>query len=389
MDMISKLPPSILETILCLLPIQEAGRTSILSKEWRYHWTKIPKLAFIENTFQESTDGNELFGAPSQRKTMTKRCKLFYAIYQILLMHEGPLHEVFLSIDTDQSCVEIDHIIFHLSRRNTVKKLTLDFIWGYQLPISLFSLRQLTELCLIRCDLYHQPTFDGFGSLTSLFLKEIMTSTETLLHLLSNCPLLKTLELNLVQGIHVSAIVNLFQCLPVIENLSIWFQYTEGSEKGGVPLALPTALVYLKNLAIESISFIHRDALPFVLLLIRSSPNLEKLKIELLDDSWVELCDRGESFTLENSPDIWLERLYELEIVNMFYRKTELDLVKLILANAPVLKKVTIFVCSEVARDEELKISGLLLGSPHASPVVEIIVEVVEVSDTSSSRSVM
>ncbi|GKE67704.1 F-box/FBD/LRR-repeat protein-like protein, partial [Tanacetum coccineum] len=61
MDRLSELPLNIIETILCLVPIREAGRTSILSKEWRYRWTKVPKLVFDVKTFQVSTvDGAEL-----------------------------------------------------------------------------------------------------------------------------------------------------------------------------------------------------------------------------------------------------------------------------------------------------------------------------------------
>ncbi|GJR47246.1 GEM-associated protein 2 [Tanacetum coccineum] len=47
MDRISNLPLSIIETILCLLPYHDVVRTSTLSKEWRYHWTKIPKIMVI------------------------------------------------------------------------------------------------------------------------------------------------------------------------------------------------------------------------------------------------------------------------------------------------------------------------------------------------------
>nr|GFC27810.1 hypothetical protein [Tanacetum cinerariifolium] len=49
----------IIEIILCFLPIQEAVRTSILSREWRYRWIKIPKLEFQEFKFHVSTDGAE------------------------------------------------------------------------------------------------------------------------------------------------------------------------------------------------------------------------------------------------------------------------------------------------------------------------------------------
>ncbi|KAJ0432731.1 putative leucine-rich repeat domain superfamily, F-box-like domain superfamily [Helianthus annuus] len=45
-DRITTLPQAIVETILCLLPIEEAARTSVLSREWRYKWTTIPKLEF-------------------------------------------------------------------------------------------------------------------------------------------------------------------------------------------------------------------------------------------------------------------------------------------------------------------------------------------------------
>ncbi|GJU20486.1 F-box/FBD/LRR-repeat protein-like protein [Tanacetum coccineum] len=116
-DRISNVPPSIIETILCLLPIQEAARTSILSRDWRYHWVKIPKLVFDKNSFQASADETELsileqtFGRQNRRKVMDERCKVFYAIYQILLLHEGPIHEFTLSMTADNSFVEIDHCL--------------------------------------------------------------------------------------------------------------------------------------------------------------------------------------------------------------------------------------------------------------------------------------
>ncbi|XP_071696490.1 F-box/FBD/LRR-repeat protein At1g13570-like isoform X2 [Rutidosis leptorrhynchoides] len=344
MDMISKLPPGIIETILCLLPIQEAARTSILSKEWRYHWIKIPKLVFDEDTFEEvSANGVEVSGweptfeAPNQRKKLTKRCRCFYAIFQVLLMHEGPIHEFTLSIDTDDSCVEIDQIIFHLSRKNTVKKLTLEFLWDYRLPKSLFSLHQLTDLYLIRCDVYYEPTFNGFSSLTSLWLEAVMTSKETLMHLLSNCPLLDTLSF----------------------------------AQGGVPRKLPTALIHLKYLCIESVSFIHIHGLPILGLLIRSSPNLEKLKIGILDDSFLKEAEKCYSLTVDDYSDIWLENLNELEIINMGRRMSGINVVKLILGKSPMLKKVKIFLDYYVTKDEELEITRSILYSSHASPMIK------------------
>nr|GFB59555.1 hypothetical protein [Tanacetum cinerariifolium] len=59
-------------------------RTSILSKEWRYRWIKIPKLVFVEEKVQVLTDGAEsdkpdLFDEeqailrPSKRQKMDKK----------------------------------------------------------------------------------------------------------------------------------------------------------------------------------------------------------------------------------------------------------------------------------------------------------------------------
>ncbi|KAI7726256.1 hypothetical protein M8C21_008600, partial [Ambrosia artemisiifolia] len=394
-----KLPPNIIETILCFLPIQEAARTSVLSREWRYHWMKIPKLVFIEDAFQVSTDDDgelsdmgQPYDHPSQRNEMIKRGKLFDAIYQVLSMHEDPIHEFTLSMVTDGSSVEIDRVIFLLSQKNTVRKLKLEFISGYKLSLNIFSSHRLIDLHLIGCDLDHEPMFNGFGDLVSLYLQEVMVSRKALLHLLSNCPLLRSVSLHIdhlaFEDGDGSTVINLFECLTMVENLSIGFGIIECFAHGGFPQELPIALVHLKYLCIKDICFIHNYGLPALVLLIKSSPNLEKLKLEILDDSWVEISERRDSFTLEDDLDIWLEHLKELEIVNMIYRNAELDFVKVILAKSPMLKKVKIFLYNEVAKDEALHISGILEQSPHASPVVDFIVEIIGSSCT-SSRSVM
>ncbi|KAL9237295.1 hypothetical protein vseg_011863 [Gypsophila vaccaria] len=43
-DRISKLPDEILSMILAPLPLQEAARTSVLSKRWRHVWSSSLKL---------------------------------------------------------------------------------------------------------------------------------------------------------------------------------------------------------------------------------------------------------------------------------------------------------------------------------------------------------
>ncbi|XP_076908388.1 F-box/FBD/LRR-repeat protein At1g13570-like [Bidens hawaiensis] len=409
MDIISKLPLGIIENILCCLPIQEAGRTSILSREWRYRWNKIPKLVFIENTFQESTNGAKLstlgqaIDTSGEKKKIAKRCKLFNAIYEVLLVHEGPIHEFTLHMEIEGSCVENDRILLHLSKKKTVKRLKLDLytsgVEGYTLPISIFSLHHLTDMYLSDCALYHERTFNEFGRLTTLYLDGLWTYATTLLRLLSSCPLLKKLTLvssyynrmsilmafhNLAENCKIlqhsfgatiidggdSTIVDLFKCLPMIEYLSVLFFIVKCFVPERLPKELPLPLIHLKYLCMEELCFTHKYGLPFLVLLIRSSLNLEKLKQAMYPAYWLDKDEKG-SFTLEDYSDIMLEHLNELKILNFSDAENELDFVKLVYAKSPVLKQVRIFLCDEFDEDEELEISKLLLNIPCASPAVE------------------
>ncbi|GJS65534.1 hypothetical protein Tco_0680098 [Tanacetum coccineum] len=382
MDRISNLPSTVIETILCLVAIQEAARTSIPSKEWRYHWISIPKLVFNEGTFEVSTSDIDLsileqtFDIQSQRKGMTRRCKLFYAIYQVLLKHMGPIHEFSLKIRADKTCVEIDHIIFHLVRNNSVKKFSLDTHRDFKLPLSFLSLHHLTELYLNMCTIVHQPPFTGFGSLTSLHMELISISEDTLLHLLSKSPLLKNVTLIDIEwmeniGISNSTITNFFELLPVVENLSIYPWTVTRFLRDGVPLKLPTALVRLKYLYVGHTCFNLKCRVALLALLMRSSPNLKKLKIQIDESSGPE--PETSSFTLRDFSEIWLEHLNEFEIIDVSNVKDELDFITLILAKSPLLKKANIFLWEDINKKDDLQISRILLASPQASPMLGLI----------------
>ncbi|KAJ0639580.1 putative F-box domain-containing protein [Helianthus annuus] len=88
-DRISTLPQPILESILSLLPTEEAARTSILSREWRYKWTTIPNLRFeLLNTTSELTSDI----------ACTKKEMDMNDLHQLLLLHQGPIHEFTLDM---------------------------------------------------------------------------------------------------------------------------------------------------------------------------------------------------------------------------------------------------------------------------------------------------
>ncbi|KAF5754771.1 putative F-box-like domain superfamily protein [Helianthus annuus] len=344
LDRITTLPQTIIETILCLLPIEEAARTSILSREWRYKWTTIPKLVFYKSTIKTST---------KQITVKELRCKLFCAIHQVLLLRQAPILDFTLRISADDTYFEIDQIILHLSRNHTIMKLRLDFLGlsSYRLPLSFFSLRHLTDLYLEYCDIGHEPTFNGFGNLTSLSLSKLSISRKSLLHLLSNCPSLKSFSLFIddeeFYGHERPNIMELFKSLPVIEHLTTWGYVAPSFLVDSVPQELPTSLIHLKYFCLEKMGIVNRDGysfgLTFLVVLLKCSPNLERIKLETNTDEdydveSVNLEDYSDIF--EEYSDVWLEHLNELKFRFFSNLKPELELLKFILARSPNLKKV-------------------------------------------------
>ncbi|KAK9052111.1 hypothetical protein SSX86_028739 [Deinandra increscens subsp. villosa] len=235
-DIITTLPQTVIETILCLLPVEEAARTSILSREWRYKWTKIPKLEFSMSTF---------------------------ILYENFDDEEYP------------------------------------------------------------------------------------------------------------------NIIELFTCLPMIEHLTTWAYMVELLVSDWVPEELPTSLIHLRYLCIERMDFDNCNGLDFLRLLMKCSPNLGTIKLEIdRKDHCAELdSDEVEEYsaTLEEYSDVCLEHLNELDIKNFRNLKPELDFVKFILARSPNLKKVILLTYIN-DKNEELEMSKILLRAPRASPV-EIVVE--------------
>nr|XP_043608212.1 F-box/FBD/LRR-repeat protein At1g13570-like [Erigeron canadensis] len=168
------------------------------------------------------TDGPDKLEYPlNESKELVRKYKIFSAIQHVLLVHQGPIVEFTLDMQANYTCTEIDLIIRYLSKNKTVKKFALelndprnDF---YRLPLSFFSLNQLADLTLQVCELEFDPRSSGFSSLTSLSMTCVKTSMKTVLHLLSSCPLLKSLNLILFiedldgSGLQVD-MIELFKC---------------------------------------------------------------------------------------------------------------------------------------------------------------------------------
>lgn len=174
-DRISMLPREIQEIILCFLPIRDAVRTSILSKDWRHCWTMIPHRIF-------------------DRQFFSNKNKFVSAMNEVLLLHNGPILKFSLRFCDPRSaklvCDYISRWILLLSR-NGIKQLTLENYSNLATTANDFSFLGLTNLRLTRFEFPSTPAYGEFTYLTRLELENVVHFGQSIF----NCPVLGKLRL--------------------------------------------------------------------------------------------------------------------------------------------------------------------------------------------------
>ncbi|KMZ69008.1 hypothetical protein ZOSMA_223G00050 [Zostera marina] len=185
-DCISSLPQNIIEIILGKLPIEDAIRTSFLSRDWRFKWRSMPNLIFDSRSFSSSNKGRPslLMG-----NYMSK-------VLRFLFLHNGFIQRFeFSSSNRSVVSSELDIWLDHLVASFVQQlKLTLPST-NYLIPSSLFRFEKLATLNLSSCDIILPSSFDGFKNLTNLHLYFVTFDQDNALETFVNqCPLLKILD---------------------------------------------------------------------------------------------------------------------------------------------------------------------------------------------------
>ncbi|KAD4982993.1 hypothetical protein E3N88_19664 [Mikania micrantha] len=368
---ISNLPENVFESILTLMPIKDALRTSVLLKKWRYSWRSMPKLVFTSNMVKVPSDCG---------CGQLKKYKLVNAIFHVLLLHNGPsILEFDFSNNELQMDSEFDQILSHLSKGNNVKELAL--ISFYHLPISFYSLQGLERIHLENCDFEPILTFNGFSRLRKMVFINVGISARMLQHFLSNCPLLEEVILRDYGGLDFAGeikftFVEFLQCVPLIKTLEISQYPMKVLLAGAMPHELPTSLDHLKHLQLD-MCIMEQDEISSALCMIRSSPVLEKMVLLMYNKKLPVRQIPNNFLDLENYSDLKLGHLETLEIEMSRKSPLVMDFVKLVMAKAPVLKKVRIQLRGGVSVDDELKMLRGLIRLPfrRASPYAKFIVE--------------
>ncbi|CAI9269019.1 unnamed protein product [Lactuca saligna] len=386
-DRISNLPEHLIDLILERVPLEEAVRTSILSKNWRYRWTKMGALAFDEQFFNKYSK-NGAFG----------RNGFIMIIYKVLILHKGHISKFLLDIPNINmfldSFEEVDQWMLLLSR-NGVKELILtNSSQSYKLPSNVFSCLELRKLELENCFFKPPDEFEGFVNLNDLELCNVdfganLRGTEI------NLPQLKELSLfrctnvynfnikatklkNLIVFESPDSMVLHILHNPCLAKVSYDLTFTSQvliAEK--LPKLLPCAISSLKHLCLLYYELSDLDQLHGALCLLRNSPNLESLSVRFLEMEpqaiRYDVGPASDHLEAANCLDCTLEQLQTVEITYLEGSKPELLFIKLLLAHSPSLQKFTITTSGDLDAKKILDISKDVMRFPRASPKAEVV----------------
>ncbi|CAI9269030.1 unnamed protein product [Lactuca saligna] len=406
-DRISNLPEHLIDSILESLPIEDAVRTSIISKKWRHKWTTMSTLAFDEH-FSKKFAKNRAFDHNGVIRIINK----------VLILHKGPISKFHLHIPNIflDNFQEVDQFMLLLSRNNVRELILTNLNRSYELPSYLFSCRELTKLELQKCRFNPPLEFEGFLNLEELLLKDIDFGSrlcgtkiklpqlkKLTLHMCKNvynfnikatklriltvaaCPDAMLLQLfdspclfvagialkKPIQdfvGVEKMNLATMLSNLPRIEHFYVDSHFLKSLIAEKIPKLLPHAIYSLKRLALLYYQLADLHQLRSVLCLLRNSPNLETLCIFMAMVPRVDVGPASNHLESPNCLDCTLNRLQTVEITYLEGSKPELLFIKLLLTRSPSLDKFTITPSGALDAKKILDIAKDVMQYPRISP---------------------
>ncbi|KAK2970535.1 hypothetical protein RJ640_001026 [Escallonia rubra] len=349
-DRFSALPWEILDNILGRLPVTDVVRTSVLSKKWRDKWVDLSKLVF------DDSSGATVF------KDEDKFVKF---VYHVLLSHRGQISKFMISTKSipDKDCLD-DWILF-LSRNDIMDLILESKEFGphgmYVFPSGLFSCQKLKHLYLTDCDVVLPPRTNGFPNLVSLALMRFWADDNELEHLIRSCPNLERLALSWI----VMEFGRLKICAPKLKSLYLEGEFyvylensphlTDGSFRMNLKLLLDEEMQIaayvqmacdrLKVLELYDVEFYELDEMRAIIYILSSSSNLKELRISVSTPFRKNVYDflkaQFRSTCCFNQLRVVRINIYaEVEEEEIEEQRSDLELIKLLLARSPILEKM-------------------------------------------------
>ncbi|CAI0552804.1 unnamed protein product [Linum tenue] len=347
---------------------------------------------------------------------------------RVLLLHDGPIEKFALAVPGLRSALcesEIDQIILHLPNRD-LKTFELGFYVRdnqvmYKLHSALFSCHQLNALDLCYCEFRQPSWFVGFGKLNILHMRQVILPTDFFENFLGKCPNLQTLLVgdcvgpsnievvaprlqiftfygyllqicfkhapllqSLVIDLHVRGqgvekpVVDtaaLFASLPALQQFGLDFQLLQYFAPGNhvsAPIRLPAPLHRIQSVNISRVDLGSWEKVFAFACLIMSFPNLLYLRIQREASQQNHAVTnigrmllavgghrRGLGFCLQN--------LRVLDIQNCLATRSERDVVRWVLAIAPLLERVQLTSLQTLGFQTRFEFMKEVLMYPRAS----------------------
>ncbi|KAJ1273871.1 hypothetical protein BS78_05G018100 [Paspalum vaginatum] len=370
-DPLDYLPAHLLDEVLSLLDLCDAVRTSALSRAWRHRWESVPGLALC---FPEGTPPSAIGG--------------------VLLCYTAPRIIHFACEVDEESASHLDHWLIALSRRSVESISILAHLEGVDpepLPLhsSIFSCAHLVSLHLEMCCIPPIPVgFAGFPVLEELYLIRVefpsAESSDFMEHpfraIIRGSPLLCVLSLDGLYHSPLDGVIespnlhSLTLCsahdddwcfgeLPCLLSAKIFVsRYTQlGYDLGGflaglsqvreltflapvddyVDIGTMPTFYNLKSLELTA-RFAATDPILSMFSLLRSSPNLEKLNMQIVSPEMVVDWE----FLNAQWTDGMCANLQIVEIISdPICRWLPISFMKLVLSKAILLRTLSVDVC--------------------------------------------
>ncbi|KAL9242405.1 hypothetical protein vseg_016401 [Gypsophila vaccaria] len=395
-DLIMNLPLNLMQHVLERLPLRDAARTSVLSKDWRYKWLSLPQIT-LDSRFSE---------AFRKRNNAALDYPRLYSdtVNKILLRHRGPIHKFVFHVPCHlPKSTDIDCWIEFVCQ-NGVKEFYLNDhrLPKLKPPSCLFSCMSLTHLTLHCGSLSLPSSFGGFPCLISLKLYTCEDDNKKLGRLIHNCPQLESLDLILSEGINCLTInspklqrlvlngaYNLVCLEETARLLKTFVVDSEGGDMAHIlsrmpnlemlmlsnfhecelepPKSLASGLKQLHTL-ILGMPLTCQYTISLLLCLFKSSPRLSQLQVTAL--KCTGCVDKLPMFDMSCTP----EPLKRVEFLRFSGSCSELHLVKFLLAQSPSLELMTIQLDMTVIGGPEAKfnLAKAVTRFRRASPNAEV-----------------
>ncbi|KAJ1288898.1 hypothetical protein BS78_02G123400 [Paspalum vaginatum] len=184
-DLISRLPDEVLGSIITLLPTKDGARTQILSRRWCRLWCSAPL------NLEAQVGGLDVH---EEKQLVSAFCK-------ILSTHEAPARR--LSLVVYRPCDPSPHIGDSFLRHPGLDRFQeVELHLQTELPLPLVRLFPAVSVLSIRWqrELPMETSIFNFPSLKQLTLSDVDVSEDTLHAILSRCPVLESLLLDMIMG---------------------------------------------------------------------------------------------------------------------------------------------------------------------------------------------